>query len=39
VFLTGILAGLLAAWIAPAPYHRARVGSESGYGDRADRAA
>jgi uncharacterized membrane protein len=39
VFLTGILAGLLAAWIAPAPGHRARVESESGSGDAADRAA
>jgi hypothetical protein len=39
VFLTGILAGLLAAWIAPAPRQRARVGSESGYGGRDDRVA
>ena len=39
VFLTGILAGLLAAWIAPAPRHRARVESESGHGGRDDRAA
>jgi uncharacterized membrane protein len=39
VFLTGILAGLLAAWIAPAPHHRARVESESGYGGRDDRVA
>jgi hypothetical protein len=39
VVLTGILAGLLAAWIAPAPRHRARVESESGHGGRDDRAA
>lgn len=39
VFLTGILAGLLAAWIAPAARHHALVESESGYGGRDDRAA
>jgi len=39
VFLTGILAGLLAAWIAPAPRQRALVGPEAGYGGRDDRVA
>jgi uncharacterized membrane protein len=39
VFLTGILAGLLAAWIAPAPRQRALVGPAAGYGGRDDRVA